>query len=91
MVPRTRESSISINDLFLNFKVKKRKDIKPVGFSIGNSKLFLTNIDGKLIVVDLSLGKTTKIEKIAGNLISKPYIYNQNLFLIKNGSILQFD
>ena len=44
-----------------------------------------------MIIVDLSLGKITKIEKVAGNLISKPFIYNQNLFLIKNGSILQFD
>ena len=82
---------IRINDLYLNYKVKKRKDIKPVGFSIGNSKLFLTNTDGKMIVVDLSLGKIAKIEKVAGNLTSKPFIYNQNLFLIKNGSILKFN
>jgi len=82
---------IRINDLYLNYKVKKRKDIKPVGFSIGNSKLFLTNTDGKMIVVDLSHGKIAKIEKVSGNLTSKPFIYNQNLFLIKNGSILQFN
>ena len=82
---------IRINDLYLNYKVKKRKGIKPVGFSIGNSKLFLTNTDGKMIVVDLSHGKIAKIEKVSGNLTSKPFIYNQNLFLIKNGSILQFN
>jgi outer membrane protein assembly factor BamB len=82
---------IRINDLYLNYKVKKRKDIKPVGFSIGNSKLFLTNTDGIMIVVDLSHGKIAKIEKVSGNLTSKPFIYNQNLFLIKNGSILQFN
>ena len=90
-VEKSNGNIIRINDLYLNFKIKKRKDIKPIGFSIGNSKLFLTNTNGKMIVVDLSLGKITRIEKIAGNLISKPYIFNQNLFLIKNGSILQFN
>ena len=44
-----------------------------------------------MIVVDLSHGKIAKIEKVSGNLTSKPFIYNQNLFLIKNGSILQFN
>ena len=91
LIEKNNGNIIRINDLYLNYKVKKRKDIKPVGFSIGNSKLFLTNTDGKMIVVDLSLGKITKIEKVSGNLISKPFIYNQNLFLIKNGSILQFN
>ena len=73
------------------YKIKKRKDISPIGFAIGDTKLYLTNTDGKMIVVDLSLGKITKIEKISRNLTSKPFIYNQNLFLIKNGSILQFN
>ena len=75
----------------MEFIKKKRKDIKPVGFSIGDSKLFLTNTDGNMIVADLSTGKINRIEEIGGNLTSKPFIYNQNLFLIKNGSILQFN
>jgi outer membrane protein assembly factor BamB len=91
VIEKNNGNIIRINDLYLNYKEKKRGDIKPVGFSIGNSKLFLTNTDGKMIVVDLSLGKITKIEKVSGNLTSKPFIYNQNLFLIKNGSILQFN
>ena len=91
VVEKNKGNIIRISDLYLNYKVKKRKDIRPIGFSIGNNKLFLTNTDGKMIVVDLSLGKITKIEKISRNLTSKPFIYNQNLFLIKNGSILQFN
>jgi outer membrane protein assembly factor BamB len=82
---------IRINDLYLNYKLKKRDNIKPIGFAIGNGKLFLTNTDGKMIIVDLSDGKITGIEKIAGDFTSKPFIYNQNLFVIKNGSILKFN
>ena len=32
-----------------------------------------------------------QIEKITGNTISRPFIYNQNLFVIKNGSIVQYN
>ena len=44
-----------------------------------------------MIIIDLSDGKITDIKKIAGDFTSKPFIYNQNLFVIKNGSILKFN
>mgnify|MGYP003320015111 CR=1 FL=1 len=72
-------------------KLKIRKKIKPIGFSIGNTNLYLTNNDGKMIIVDLNSGKVIDIQKISGNLVSKPFIYNQNLFVIKNGSITQYN
>ena len=77
--------------LFFLGELKKRKDINPVGFAIGNSKLFLTNTDGKMLIVDLSLGSITGIEKVSANLTSRPFIYNQNLFVIRNGSIVQYN
>jgi outer membrane protein assembly factor BamB len=90
-IEKSNGNIIRINDLYLNYKLKKRDNIKPIGFAIGNGKLFLTNTDGKMIIVDLSDGKITGIEKIAGDFTSKPFIYNQNLFVIKNGSILKFN
>jgi hypothetical protein len=44
-----------------------------------------------MIIVNLIDGKITGIEKIAGDFTSKPFIYDQNLFVIKNGSILKFN
>ena len=71
---------------------KKRKEkISPIGFVIGNKNLFLTNNDGKMIVVGLESGKIIKTETIAKNLISEPFIFNKNLFVIKNGSIIQYN
>jgi outer membrane protein assembly factor BamB len=90
-IEKSNGNIIRINDLYLNYKLKKRNNIKPIGFAIGNDELFLTNTDGKMIIVDLSDGKITGIEKIAGDFTSKPFIYNQNLFVIKNGSILKFN
>ena len=91
VVDKNRGNILRITDLYTNYKIKKRKTIEPIGFAIGNSNLYLTNSDGKLIVVDLSLGKVIRIEKISGNLISVPFILNKNLFVIRNGSIDQYN
>ena len=91
VVEKNEGNIIRINDLYMGYKIKKRKDINPVGFAIGNSKLFLTNTDGKMLIVDLSLGSITGIKKVSANLSSKPFIYNQNLFVIKNGSVVQYN
>ena len=91
VVEKNKGNILRITDLYTNDKIKKRKNIEPIGFAIGNSNLYLTNSDGKLIVVDLSLGKVIRIEKISGNLISVPFILNKNLFVIRNGSIDQYN
>ena len=91
VLDKTKGDIIRINYLFENYKLKVREKIKPVGFSIGNTNLYLTNNDGKMIIVDLNSGKVIDIQKISGNLVSKPFIYNQNLFVIKNGSITQYN
>jgi outer membrane protein assembly factor BamB len=91
VIQKSNGNIIRINDLYVNYKQKKRNKLKPIGFVIGNDKLFLTNTDGNMIVVDLSDGKITGMKKVAGDFTSKPFIYNKNLFVIKNGSILKFN
>ena len=91
VIEKNNGNIIRVTDLFKNYKLKKRKNINPVGFVIGNTNLYLTNTDGKMIVVDLSLGDIKKIEKISGDFISRPFIFNQNLFVIRNGSIVQYN
>ncbi len=58
---------------------------------VGQNNLYLTNSDGSLIVVKLISGNILKIEKVSRDLISKPYIYNGELFIVKNGSIVKYD
>lgn len=82
---------IRINYLYKDYKEKKRKELKPIGFVIGNTNIYISNNDGKLIVVDLSNGKVNFIEKIGGDTISEPFIVNQNLYLIKSGSIVRYN
>ena len=91
VIEKNQGNIIRVTDLFKIYKQKKRKNIYPIGFAIGNKNLYLTNSDGKLIVVDLQNGSIIKTEKVSSNLVSKPFIYNNNLFLIRNGSIVRYN
>ena len=91
VVQKKNGNIIRITDLYKNYKIKKRKDIMPVGFVIGKNNLYLTNNNGKMMVVDLNLGKIINEIKISGNLVSEPIIFNERLFIIKNGSIIRYN
>ena len=82
---------LRINDLYKDYKYKKRINILPTGFVVARNKIYLTNDDGKLIIADLNTGNILNIFKIAGGRISQPYVYGNNLLLIKNGSIIKYN
>ena len=90
-IQKEQGNILRINDIYTSYKAKKRKDIKPEGFVIANNKIFLTNNNGHLIVINLKTGKIEQIKKIAREKISKPYIFNQHLYLVKNGTIVKYD
>ncbi|MDA7752743.1 PQQ-like beta-propeller repeat protein [Candidatus Pelagibacter sp.] len=82
---------IRINDLFKNYKDKKRNQIKPTGFFVALNKIYLTNSDGKLIIANSNDGNILNVLKISGGKILQPFINENNLFLISNGSIIKFN
>ena len=90
-IEKNKGNIIRVTDLFKFYKPKKRKNIYPIGFAIGDKNLYLTNSDGKMIVVDLQNSNILKTEKVSSNLVSKPLIFNNNLFLVRNGSIIQYN
>jgi outer membrane protein assembly factor BamB len=82
---------IRITDLLDSFKNKKRSKINPVGFFVGKRNIYLTIDNGKLLVVDINTGKTKSILKIDNEKISKPFVLNQNLYIIKKNSIIKLN
>jgi outer membrane protein assembly factor BamB len=82
---------IKINNLYKNYDQKNRKKIKPTGFTIGKNLLYLSNNDGNLFVIELTSGNILKVEKISRGFISKPFIHNKKLFVVKNGSIIKYN
>jgi outer membrane protein assembly factor BamB len=81
---------IKVTDVFSLFK-KKRNKINPVGFLVAKKNIYLTTDHGRLLVIDIESGETKSIIKIANNKISRPFILNKNLFLIKDNSIIKLD
>ena len=82
---------VRITDVFEQFKIKKRNKIKPVGFSISETDIFLSTNQGKLLVIDILTGKTKSILKIDKDKISRPFFSNNNLYLIRENSIIKLN
>ena len=69
----------------------RKNNFLPVGFVVASKNIYLTTNMGKLFVVDIETGKTKSIIKIDSNQISRPFILNKNLFLIKEDAIIKLD
>ena len=91
LIEKNKGNIIRITDLYVNYKVKKRKNIYPIGFVVGDKILYLTNSDGKMIVASIEDGNIIKTEKVSNGLVSEPFIFNNNLYVIRIGSILKFN
>ena len=82
---------IKVTDIFSLIKQKKRNKINPVGFVVAKKNIYLSTDHGRLFIIDIASGKTKSIIKIDKNKISRPFILNKNLFLIKENSIIKLD
>jgi len=91
---------IRINDVFKEFKTKKlikafskpiSMKIKPIGFVVGTKNIYLTTDHGRLLVIDIKEGKVISTLKIDNEKVSRPFVLNQSLFIIKDNSIIKLD
>lgn len=80
---------LRITDIFSNFDIKKRYKIEPVGFIAGIKKLIVTTNNGRLLKIDIESGKTEKILKIDNEQISRPFVFNKKIIMVKNNSIVR--
>ena len=91
IIEKNTGNIIRVTDIFQNFKVKKRPNIKPTGFIVGLDKIYLSTSNGRLLIIDIVSGKTISVLKIDNQSISKPFIQNKNLFLIKDNAIIKLN
>jgi outer membrane protein assembly factor BamB len=82
---------IKVTDIFNNFKPKKRKEILPTGFIVGLKNIYLSTNIGRLLVIDIKSGKTISTLKIDKDNISRPFVSNQNLYLVKDNAIIRLN
>ena len=91
VVDKNKGNILRVTDLLKNFKEKERSKISPIGFVIGNKNLYLTNSNGQMIIASIELGDLIGVEKVSRGVVSVPFIFNNNLYVVSNGSILQFN
>ncbi len=82
---------VRVTDVFQNFKIKKRSKINPTGFIVGINNIYLSSSNGRLLIIDIASGKTVSTLKVDNEKISKPFIQNENLFLIKDNAIIRLN
>ena len=91
VIDKNTGNIIKVTDVFRNFKKKNRDLVKPVGFIMGLKNIYLTTDNGRLLVIDIKSGKTSTILKIDSDKISRPFILNKNLFVIKDNAIIRLN
>ena len=82
---------IKVTDIFNNFNPKKRDKIFPVGFVVGQKNIYLSTNIGRLLVIDIKSGKTISTLKIDNEKISRPFISNKDLYLVKKNAIIKLN
>ena len=63
----------------------------PVGFIIGLNNIYLSTNNGRLFIIDIATGKRVSILKIDNDKISRPFVLNQNLYIIKENSVIRLN
>ena len=74
-----------------NFKQKKRAKIKLTGFLVSSDKIYLTSNNGHLILINIEDGKQDEIFKVSREKISKPYVNNESLYIVKDDQIIKIN
>ena len=82
---------IRVTDIFNQFKKKNRSKIKPIGFIVGSKNIYLTTSHGRLIIIDILSGKAISVLKIDKDKISRPFVLNENLYIIKENSVIRLN
>tara|TARA_Y200000002_G_scaffold74642_1_gene58529 strand:- start:313 stop:1608 length:1296 start_codon:yes stop_codon:yes gene_type:complete len=82
---------IRINDLLKNIKEKRKKNYQPIGFLVGNFKIYVSTNNGRILVVNFKEGKIEKTLKLDNNKLQRPVYFNKSLYIAKDNSIIRLN
>ena len=72
-------------------KFSKNDKIGAIGFAVGLKNIYLTVDSGKMLIIDISNGRTKSSIKIDNGIISAPFVLNNNLYVAKENSIIKLN
>ena len=82
---------IRSTDIFYNLKPRKRDKIQISGVISTKEKIYLSTKNGKIIVVNIRDGNLDLVYRISRSKISKPYVNNSKLYIIKDNGIIKIN
>tara|TARA_B100001540_G_C15759310_1_gene620884 strand:+ start:118 stop:1428 length:1311 start_codon:yes stop_codon:yes gene_type:complete len=80
---------VRMTNIFNKIKKAKKKQIYPTGFVAGKNKIYTSLSNGELIIIDILTGKSKEIIKLSGDKISRPYVMNDSLYIVKNNAVIK--
>ena len=67
------------------------KNVYPTGFIIAKNFVYVSLNNGRLLKVNINDGKIKNIIKIDGDRISRPYVHNKNMYILRNDAIIKIE
>jgi len=69
----------------------KNKNIYPTGFIAAKNYLYASLSNGRLLKISIEDGKTKDIIKIDGGKISRPYVLDKQMYILRNDAIIKVE
>ncbi len=69
----------------------KNKNIYPTGFIAAKNFVYVSLSNGRLLKVGIEDGKTKDVIKIDNNKISRPYIINKQMYILRDNAIIRIE
>ncbi|PDH17957.1 MAG: dehydrogenase [Pelagibacterales bacterium MED-G44] len=82
---------IRVTDIFYNYKSKKRKKLEINGFIATMDKIYLSTKNGKIIKINIENGNIDLVYRLSRSKISKPYVNNSKIYIIKDNGIIKIN
>ena len=91
IIEKNTGNIIRISNLSYKSKFKKINSFDPVGFVLNSKNLFVSTSDGTLLIVNIGTGKISEVLKLDKDKISRGFVHNQNMYLIRDNSIIKIN
>ena len=82
---------IRITDVFYNVKSKNKKKLEINGFIVTRDKIYLSTNNGKIIKVNIENGNIDLVYRVSRSKISKPYVNDSKIYVIKDNGIIKIN
>ena len=91
VIDKNNGNILRITNLFNQEKLNKKNNIYPTGFILNIEDLFISTNVGKLIIVNIKNGKIKKILNIDNGKISRAFVQKNDMYVIRNNSIIKMN